>query len=194
MSNFSDFFPAAGGGGGGIPKYQEFTTSGTFTPSQELIDAGGRIAYFIISGGQRGTTGYEHGGAGGGIEWGYMTLTSTSSCTVTIGAAGGDGSVPGNSSVAFSSAGGTDITANAPVLQYSAYSQVKNTLGTGWGNAFDNSMRSSAGSGFFGYGAGGSSLNNSYHGGIMAVRANSGQGSPPGVAAADGFVRITWFE
>ena len=41
MSNFTDFFPAAsGGGGGGIPKYQEFTSSGTFTPTQALIDAG----------------------------------------------------------------------------------------------------------------------------------------------------------
>ncbi len=39
MSNFTDFFPAAGGGGGGIPKYQDFTSSGTFTPSQALIDA-----------------------------------------------------------------------------------------------------------------------------------------------------------
>ena len=34
MSNFTDFFAAAAGGGGGIPKYQEFTSSGTFTPTQ----------------------------------------------------------------------------------------------------------------------------------------------------------------
>ena len=38
MSNFTDFFPAAAGGGGGIPKYQDFTSSGTFTPTQALID------------------------------------------------------------------------------------------------------------------------------------------------------------
>ena len=74
MSNFTDFFPAAGGGGGGIPKYQEFTSSGTFTPTQALIDAGGRLAFIIVGGGERGS-GATAGGAGGEVIWGYQTLT-----------------------------------------------------------------------------------------------------------------------
>ena len=45
MSNFTDFFPAAGGGL--KPKFQEFTSSGTFTPSQALVDAGGFIEIFL---------------------------------------------------------------------------------------------------------------------------------------------------
>ena len=71
MSNFTDFFPAAaGGGGGGIPKYQDFTSSGTFTPTQALIDKGGRVSYFIVGGGEKGRfwSGYgAFGGAGGTV-------------------------------------------------------------------------------------------------------------------------------
>ena len=88
MSNFTDFFPAAsGGGGGGIPKYQEFTSSGTFTPTQALIDAGGRVAYMIVGGGEKGESSWpkKYGGAGGQVKVGYATLTSTTGCAVTIG-------------------------------------------------------------------------------------------------------------
>ena len=88
MSNFSDFFPSAGGGGGGTPKFQEFTTSGTFTTTQALIDAGGYIDVFIVGGGgQSGNPTY--GASGGETIFSRMYLTSTTACIVTIGAGGG---------------------------------------------------------------------------------------------------------
>ena len=87
MSNFTDFFAAAASGGGSMPKYQDFTSSANFTPSQALIDAGGRIGYFAVGGGERGwNDNAVFGGAGGKVVWGYVTLTSTSACAVVIGA------------------------------------------------------------------------------------------------------------
>ena len=198
MSNFSDFFPApggGGGGGGGIPKYQEFIISGTFTPTQALIDAGGRLAYFIVGG---GTQGYNssYGGAGGGVEYGYMTLTSINSCIATLGAPGGSTGNGGNSIVAFSSAGGIDITAQGGVKQYGQYGSMRSQgLGASWANTIASSAwRSSAGNGVFGYAAGGASGADSDWGGVSVARANSGQGSPFGVVAGAGFIRLTWFE
>jgi hypothetical protein len=196
MSNFTDFFPAASGGGGGIPKYEEFTSSGTFTPTQALIDAGGRVAYMIVGGGERGHTGSSeyYGGAGGQFKSGYMTLTSTTGCAVTIGAGGtgtnnADG---GSSSIAFSSAGGTDITAlggsGLAHPNFAGYGGESRT--SGW------QLATSPHPGHFGgYGAGGgANYFNAYGGGIRAAQANMGQGSSPALNASDGFVRITWFE
>ena len=62
MSNLTDFFPS--GGGGLTPKFQEFNASGTFTPSQALIDAGGYIELFLVGGGGRASD-YQRGGSGG---------------------------------------------------------------------------------------------------------------------------------
>ena len=189
MSNFSDFFPApgGGGGGGGIPKYQEFITSGTFTPTQALIDAGGRVSYMIVAGGN--STGNVYvGGQGGEVLLGYATLTSTNSCTVTIGAGGiNSGSPAGtNSSVSFSAAGGIDITAVANGQKTSnSWEAGQNNNANGFG--------ASAGNGVFGYGAGGGFR--SYVGaGIRSAKANTGQGSIYNNLAGSGFVRITWFE
>lgn len=200
MSNFTDFFPAAGGGGGGIPKYQEFTSSGTFTPTQALIDAGGRVAYMIVGGGERGDgdAGEGYGGAGGQVKMGYMTLTSTTGCAVTIGAGGSgtDGANGGASSVAFNSAGGTAVTSNG-----GAENHVTNTGGNfGANHRTDASVggMSSAHPGFVGgYGGGGASGNynaGQTGSGTETPVANTGQGSCWGINAAAGFVRITWFE
>ena len=200
MSNFTDFFPAAsGGGGGGIPKYQDFTSSGTFTPTQALIDAGGRVAYFIVGGGERagqnyGDSAFRYGGAGGQIKVGYATLTSTTGCAVTIGAGGSsNGANGGNSSIAFNSAGGVAVTANGG-------SGGQNSSG-GAAGAHRNVSGSThnptaAQSGTFGYGYGGSSYVNTTDGGggVSSPPANSGSGSSYGTNAAAGFVRITWFE
>lgn len=200
MSNFTDFFPAAGGGGGGIPKYQEFTSSGTFTPTQALIDAGGRVAYMIVGGGERGGGDSDegYGGAGGQVKMGYMTLTSTAGCTVTIGAggSGSNGANGGASSVAFNSAGGTAVTANG-----GAEHHVTNTGGNfGANHRTDISTggMTAAHPGFVGgYGAGGASGNynaGQTGSGVETPVANTGQGSCWGINAAAGFVRITWFE
>ena len=186
MANLSDFLPAAGGGGGGIPKYQEFTTSGTFTPTQALIDAGGRISYMIVAGGNS-TTNLYYGGSGGEVILGYATLTSTNGCAVIIGAGGSPFSTAGtNSSVSFSAAGGTDITAVSNGLKAS------NSWAAG---ASDNNTgyAASAGNGVFGYGAGGGRRSTA-GGGILNGKANTGQGSIRDLAAGSGFVRITWFE
>jgi hypothetical protein len=199
MSNFTDFFPAAGGGGGGIPKYQEFTSSGTFTPTQALIDAGGRVAYMIVGGGERGI-GYSDeasGGAGGQVKVGYMTLTSTNSCAVTIGAGGtSNGANGGASSVAFNSAGGTAITANGG--QEHHVTNNGSNYGANHRSDYSFATASAAHPGFFGgYGAGGSSTNfnaGQGGGGAETPAANTGQGSCFGINAAAGFVRITWFE
>ena len=44
-----------GGGGGGLtPKFQDFTSSGTFTPTSSLISAGGFIQILIVGGGAAG--------------------------------------------------------------------------------------------------------------------------------------------
>ena len=198
MSNFTDFFPAAGGGGGGIPKYQDFTSSGTFTPTQALIDAGGRVAYFIVGGGERGEIGvYGHGGAGGQVKMGYATLTSTTGCAVTIGS-GGSGSnnaAGGASSIAFNSAGGTAVTANGG--DGNALSSNNSSPG-GHGHYWNAYMSAStsAGSGVLGYGIGGSAYSDvTFHGsGIETGGANTGHGSRGGENAGSGFVRITWFE
>jgi len=198
MSNFTDFFAAAAGGGS-MPKYQDFTSSGTFTPTQALIDAGGRVAYMIVGGGERGIGNADEasGGAGGQVKVGYVTLTSTSGCAVTIGAGGtSNGANGGSSSVAFNSAGGTAITANGGTEHHVT------TNGSNYGGNHRSDINAATASpghpGFFGgYGAGGSSTNfneGQGGGGIETPVANTGQGSCFGINAAAGFVRITWFE
>lgn len=196
MANLSDFLPAAGGsGGGGIPKYEEFTSSGTFTPSQALIDAGGRIGLFIVGAGQSGPTGLSEsiGGGGGEVKMVYTTLTNTNSVTVTIGASSG-----GSTTFAGSSAGGDDVVALGGTGRVSSNNRGSlhdNRLSSGFGSSMyynSGSGHSSAGSGFLGYGVGGSTREGS---GIRIPAANSGQGGGyNGQAGGSGFVRVTWFE
>ena len=196
MSNFTDFFPApgGGGGGGGIPKYQEFITSGTFTPTQALIDAGGRIGLFIVGAGGSGITDPSEGigGEGGEVKMVYTTLTNTNPISVVIGASSG-----GSTTFTGTSAGGDNIIALGGASGVSGNnrgSTMSNKLSSGFGSSAYSSSMSAAGSGVFGYGAGGSTRNGS---GVKIPAANSGQGAGwdsitrPG---GSGFVRVTWFE
>jgi len=183
MSNFTDFFPAAGGGGG-TPKFQEFISSGTFTPTQALIDAGGYVDIFIVGGGG-GSAVSTYGSCGGETIFSRMYLTSTTACTVTIGAGGGYGGSGGNSSVAFSSAGGSDVTA----LGGSADQKQSLKMGAGFGARDDKG----AGSGVLGYGAGGGRLSTG-EGGVNAGKANSGQGAVANLGAGSGYCLIKWQE
>jgi len=205
MSDFTDFFPAAGGGGGGIPKYQEFTASGTFTPSHDLIDVGGRIAYIVVGGGQKGYSGsqtWSNGGNGGAVIYGYTTLTGTTGCAITIGAGGtASNGAGGDSSAAFASAGGTAVTAKGGAGGGTGIggnpAAVLQDLGT-------RNSTFSAHPGVMGFGKGGGGSSNAqwqYNGaGGNYGSADPGENGTYGAGTSynqngnNGFVRITWFE
>jgi hypothetical protein len=92
-------------------KYQEFNSSGTFTPTSAAISAGGVHQIFIVGGGERGASANQ-GGCGGEVIETFVTLTNTNGCAVTIGAGGTSvGADGGNSTFAGSSAGGVNIVA-----------------------------------------------------------------------------------
>ncbi len=183
MSNLTDFFPS--GGGGLTPKFEEFNSSGTFTPSQALIDAGGYIELFLVAGGGRGG---DNGGAGGETILTRMYLSSTTGCSVTIGsgatANNGNGS---NSVFSGSSAGGVDLTATGG---YGNGLQ-SNQMGAGWGG-YQFQTAASGGNGLLGYGAGGVFINS--WGGVYSAKANSGQGSRRDVNGGSGYCLIKWYE
>lgn len=193
MANLSDFLPAAGGGGG-IPKYQEFTTSGTFTPSQALIDAGGRVFLFMVGAGASGYDGgsWYKGGEGGEVIFIFDTLTNTNSVTITIGS-GANSSSGGNTVFNGSSAGGNDITAYGGVYNTSRNVWINNRLSSGSSGVYNGvDQNYNAQNGTFGYGAGGAGY---YQPGVYSPKANSGQGGRYGnIGGGSGFVRITWFE
>ena len=72
MSNLSQFLAS----GGGKLRYQEFTSSGTFTPSAALLANGGQCYYELIGGGGSGAIGNfsSCGGDAGGYKTGVITL------------------------------------------------------------------------------------------------------------------------
>ena len=176
MSNLTDFFPS-GGGGGLTPKFQEFNSSGTFTPSQALIDAGGYIEVFLVGGGGSCNNG-AGGGEGGEVLIKKMYLTSTTPLPVSIGA-GGLNSDGGNSTFNGITAKGGDGT-------WVPYQQSK--IGASWG-AYGTTHN--AGSGVLGYGAGGS-VND--FGGVRSGKANSGQGGQNNYYGGSGYCLIKWYE
>ena len=182
MAELTDFF-GSGGGGGLTPKFQEFNSSGTFTPSASLIAAGGYIEVFLVGGGGRSNGNY--GATGGEVRSFKMYLTSVSNCAVTIGSGGNDNGVNGSDSVfAGSSAGGTDVTS----LGGAANGQFGGRIGNGWGSMYNDS---NAGPGVFGYGAGGG-YGSLY--GISSAKANSGQGVAYHRGAGSGYCLIKWYE
>ena len=48
-------------GGGSPPQFQDFTTSGTFTPSTKLLEKGGTVMLVLFGGGSGGGSGAGHG-------------------------------------------------------------------------------------------------------------------------------------
>ena len=86
MSNLSDLISA----GGGKLRYEEFTSSGTFTPSAALLAKGGQVYYELIGGGSSGAVGISSAAAIGGDAGVYKTgvITLTGAESVTIGAGG----------------------------------------------------------------------------------------------------------
>ena len=179
MSNLTDFFPS-GGGGGLTPKFEEFNASGTFTPSQALIDAGGYIEVFLVAGGGRcNDTGY--GGTGGEVIQKTMYLNSTTPLPVVIGAGGASNGTNGGDSTF------NGVTSLGGIGSAIAHQDFK--MGAGWG-AYNNNS-SSAGSGTLGYGVGGGSTSG---GGVRSGKANSGQGSNYEANAGSGYCLIKWYE
>lgn len=192
MSSFTGLFST--GGGGLKPKFQEFTSSGTFTPSQALIDAGGYIEVFLVgAGGRSGTTVY--GSAGGETILTQMYLTSTSNVSVIIaGSTTGSGNNGGNSSFNGSTAGGINVLAKGGL----ASGEQNFSMGAGWGasRSNTNTMGQSAGTGVLGYGAGGEYewTGNNVEGGIKAAKDNSGQGSRYDANGGHGYCLVKWYE
>ena len=90
MSNLSDFLAS----GGGKLRYQEFTSSGTFTPSAALLANGGQCYIEAIGGGGSGgvqiNSGATAASACGGDAGAYVCgpVTVSGPVTVTIGAGG----------------------------------------------------------------------------------------------------------
>ncbi len=201
MADISTFYPSVVGGG--IPKYAEFTSNGTWTPPQALIDAGGRVSYLVVGGGGSGcaltNSSNYMGGSGGTVKTGYETLTNTNSIAITIGAGGAasaqqDGNDGADSVIAFTSAGGTSVTATGG-KGAQGISQLNATEnGNGWGaiSVSNTQSYSNAHPGYMGiYGRGGGA---SVFSGDKIPAANTGSGSAASQTAADGFVRITWYE
>ena len=183
MSNLTDFFPS-GGGGGLTPKFQEFNSSGTFTPTQALIDAGGYIEVFLVAGGGARTSN-TWGGGGGEALISRMYLNSVSAISIIIGAGATVNANPGfDSTFSGSTAGGQDITAKGGHLGTDGQS---NQLSPSWSAGTGSTTSISAGNGVFGYGAGGGS------GGVISAKPNSGQGSR-NVPAGSGYCLIKWYE
>ena len=187
MSNLTDFFPS--GGGGLTPKFEEFNASGTFTPSQALIDAGGYIEVFLVAGGAGGGAS-NYGASGGEAFIKKMYLTSTTGCSVTIGA-GGSAANGGNSSFTGSSAGGNDLSATGGKIGDVGQD---NVLSSSWGAGSSNSYHSSAGNGVFGYGAGSGYGGGGNGGGVDTPKANSGQAGAYNRNGASGYCLIKWYE
>lgn len=193
MSSISELISS---GGGLTPKFQEFTASGTFTPSAALIAAGGYIEVFLVGGGAQGAS-QQYGGTGGEVITKTMYLTSTSGISVTIGAGANDGSNGndgGASSFNGASAGGQNLTAKGGSrlgtqvqMQSPSWPSV---------NGYYNGSGPSAGNGIFGYGAGGSrnGYNSSYQGGVRIGKANTGQGSHNNEFGGSGYCLIKWVE
>jgi len=194
MSNYTDFFPlaAASGGGGGKPQFQEFNSSGTFTPTSALINNGGVVTVFIVGGGGRQSSLSGEPGSGGEVQIKNVTLTNTNPIAVTIGA-GATNQDGGDSVFQGSSAGGIDVTS-----QGGEANAIRSTLSPSWGAQRSSSGDIAAGTGIFGYGGGGADNGTSTtfpgSGGFTVPKPNSGQAGLPLQNGADGYCLITWVE
>jgi len=102
---------------GPVKKQQVFKTSGTFLPSQKLLDTGGVVTVRCVGGG-----GSSGGGGGSGGSGGSSGMDVTRMCTVTgpvevmIGAGGGKGYDGGDTlfGVVLKANGGKRGTTNTP--------------------------------------------------------------------------------
>ena len=110
MSNLSDFISR----GGGKLRYQEFTSSGTFTPSAALLANGGQVYYELIGGGGSGAISNfsSCGGDAGGYKTGVITLTGAETVTIGAGGAAVSGTVSTAGNAGSASSIGSLVTAS----------------------------------------------------------------------------------
>jgi len=110
MSNLSDFLSS----GGGKLRYQEFTSSGTFTPSAALLANGGQCYYELIGGGGSGAISNlsSCGGDAGGYKTGVITLTGAGTVTIGAGGAAVSGTVSTAGNAGSASSIGSLVTAS----------------------------------------------------------------------------------
>jgi hypothetical protein len=173
--------PAAKATGGTITygvgyTYHTFTSSGTFTPTQNLS------ADILVIAGGGGTTNANAGGGGaGGVAYAAnYSLTASTGYTCSIGAGGSSNSTTNGSNSTF---GSTLITATGGAYGAEEGNQGANGgsggggAGGGSGTRYGGSATQTSGTGYVGYGnAGGNSYTADYiaggGGGAGAVGAN----------------------
>jgi hypothetical protein len=204
MSNFSDFFPAAGGGGE-FTKSNSYSTaralasftynnaaSYTVNPATDLgLEDGAPLGYFLVGGGGMSNT-KDMGAFGGMIIQGITTIvTAATDIILTPGVGHVVNTVDGSA--------GYDYNATGAALQSTITGGLSLTTadghnGSGFGGTTLAGYGASAGSGINGYGAGGapgdfranSSYGYGWTGGNNRVAHGFGVGGAGGMTVALG--------
>ena len=167
MSLLSDF-----AGGGAKFRYQEFTASGTFTPSAKLLANGGQVMLDLRGGGGGGAV--SDVGKGGNSKH-VAPYTVSGATTVTIGA-GGAANATGGSSVF----GTLTVTGGAPGSG--------TVSGAGSGNEGSSPIPD-----FYGSNSGWTAAQ--YVGiGVNSTLANTGHGGAATSSGKSGYCRVMWWE
>lgn len=179
---------------GGSLKFQQFNTSGTFTPSAALLAAGGTVQLQMAGGGGGGGSwsGYVGtAGGGGGSSYWEQLVTVTGAVTVTIGA-GGAGTLQGGTT---SFGGLASVVGGFPGCNTGAFTPAQGGAGAGYGvageSAYADSTPYMVGGTGGGMGGGGwgrpAGATNSGGGGAGITTSNGGTGG-------SGFCRVIWSE
>ncbi len=180
MSNFTDFFPAAGGGGGGFTKQLKWTTarglddadynnaaSYTVNPATDLgLEDGASIGYFMVGSGFNAVSS-DQAGSGGRIIQGTKIISNASTDLILTPGVGNN--------VASTISGGLTLTSASGVRF--------------WGGRSNNSDEAgSASSGIMGYGAGGDARGKGP--GMIETQHGWGNGAGQYTVASDGAILL----
>lgn len=202
------------------PKFQEFTASGTFTPSAALMAAGGVILVHLWGAGGGGGKGHNNGsyggtgGAGGGsgeYKRKWITLANNNVITITLGTGGSGSSATDGGNSTFGAlitatggkvgglgvaVGGSSNNANQPPAGVGSYPGT--SYGSITGDQGDGGNGGSAvGVGYGGNGGIGGGNNAGGNGGIASGGGGGGgysSGITNGGNGGAGFCRVEWWE
>jgi len=166
-----------------IKKQQVFKTSGTFTPSQKLLDAGGVVTVRCVGGGGGGggSGSNKYGGGSSGMDVTRIVIV-TGTVTVTIGAGGYAGSKGGGTSF------GTLLTASGGNQNYSIYGGASSGEGSLPGLRVFSLGTSAYSGGGGGYGGGGAVTS------INGLPNTGGGGGGTQGTGGSGLCIVTWEE